>query len=152
MSRVARSARVASRQRVETIDASSADASKTITKAETGELYFIDATNNVVITLPPLQEGAYFKFIVSAAVGGGKSIIINSDTANVCIDGSCLQHVDNDNGTADLTISTSDGDDQDKITLGAGTLEGSYVELHCDGSKWLAIGMAITGTILFGDQ
>ena len=60
MSRVARSARVASRQRVEAISAD-----KTITSAETGELYLVDASSgDVTVTLPAVQDGAYFKFIL----------------------------------------------------------------------------------------
>ena len=152
MARVGRAARVASKQRVETIDGSSADATKVIGAAETGELYFIDATNNVTITLPARAAGAYFKFIISSVVAGGKSVIIQSDTANVVIDGTCLPHEDNGDGTADLTVSTSDGSANDKITLGVGVLEGSYVEVHCDGTKWLATGQAIGGTAAFGNQ
>ena len=68
MSRVARSARVGSRQRVETLgNGTSAATAKTIAAAETGELYFIDHNHasNLVITLPPKQDGAYFKFALN---------------------------------------------------------------------------------------
>ena len=62
MAKVGRAARVASRQRVETIAAD-----KTIASAETGELYLINGAD-VAITLPAAQDGAYFKFIVSTKV------------------------------------------------------------------------------------
>ena len=57
---MSRSAFIASRQRVETISSD-----KTIASAETGELYFIDGSDDVVITLPAVQSGAYFKFMIS---------------------------------------------------------------------------------------
>ena len=60
MAKVARAARVASRQRTEALTAS-----KTIQTAETGELYLIDA-KSLTITLPDPQEGAYFTFIVGS--------------------------------------------------------------------------------------
>ena len=67
MSKIARAARVASRQRVETLgNGTSAATAKTIAAAETGELYFIDHNHasELLITLPPKQDGAYFKFLL----------------------------------------------------------------------------------------
>ena len=61
MAKVGRAARVASRQRVETISAD-----KTIASAETGELYLISAA--ATVTLPAVQDGAYFKFILVDAI------------------------------------------------------------------------------------
>ncbi len=149
MAKVARAARVASRQRVETIDASSADATKTIGAAETGELYFIDATNDVVITLPAVQDGAYFKFMISVAVASGKSVIINTDTANVLMDGYLVQ--ESASGNIDA-LDQSDASDDDKVTFGAGCKAGSYLECYSDGTKWLCSGRATGGTLAFGDQ
>ena len=66
MAKVGRAARVASRQRVETITAS-----KTIQSAETGELYLVDqSAGAIVITLPALQDGAYFKFMIGNELTG----------------------------------------------------------------------------------
>ena len=77
MSRVARSARVASRHRVETISAD-----KTITTAETGETYLIDhnAASALTITLPALQDGAYFKFIFKTKLAANGTVVFNSAT------------------------------------------------------------------------
>jgi len=148
MSRVARSARVASRQRVETIDASSADATKTIQAAETGELYFIDATNDVVITLPAVQDGAYFKFMISVVVGGGKSVIINASEANLRMDGYLVQ----ESATGEIDALSQSAANKDKVTFGAGCTAGSYLECYSDGTKWLCTGRATGGTLAFGDQ
>mgnify|MGYP003117000338 FL=1 len=149
MAKVGRAARVASRQRVETIDAGSADATKVITAAETGELYFIIATNDVVITLPEPQDGAYFKFLVSKVVGGGKSVIIKTATANTLMDGYLVQ--ESASGNIDA-LSQSNGSDKDKVTIGAAAAAGSYLECYSDGTKWMCQGRATAGTIAFGDQ
>ena len=146
MAKVGRAAYNASRMRVEKI---AAGGTKTIGAAEAGELYLIDGADDVVVTLPPALSGSYFKFMIHAnAVGGGKSVIINADTANVLIDGSCMQ-LDADNSN---TLSTSDSSANDKITFGTGCLEGSYVELVSDGTKWVAFGISSGGTLAFGDQ
>ena len=124
MSRVARSARVASRQRVETITAA-----KVLQPAETGETYLIDhdAASVIDITLPAPQDGAYFKFIIITDM--------TDDNAGVAIGnttGGVLQ------GTVEFMEldGTGHGAEQDsgsatKVTIGveaATTLAGSYVE------------------------
>lgn len=148
MSKVARAARVASRQRIETIDASSADATKTIQTAETGELYFIDATNDVVITLPAVQDGAYFKFMISVVVGGGKSVIVNASEANLRMDGYLVQ----ESASGNIDALSQSSANKDKVTFGAGATAGSFLECYCDGTKWLCNGRATGGTLTFGDQ
>ena len=148
MAKVARAARVASRQRVETIDASSGDATKTIGAAETGELYFIDATNDVVITLPAVQDGAYFKFMISVAVGGGKSVIVNASEANLRMDGYLVQ----ESASGNIDALSQSSANKDKVTFGAGCAAGSYLECYSDGTKWLCSGRATAGTLTFGDQ
>ena len=149
MAKVGRAARVASRQRVETIDAGSADATKVINAAETGELYFIIATNDVVVTLPEPQDGAYFKFLVSKVVAGGKSVIIKTATANTLMDGYLVQ--ESASGNIDA-LSQSNANDNDKVTIGAGATAGSYLECYSDGTKWMCQGRATAGTIAFGNQ
>ena len=65
MAKVARAARVASKQRAETLgNGTSAPTAKAITAAETGELYLIDHNHGseLAITLPPVAEGNYFRF------------------------------------------------------------------------------------------
>lgn len=149
MAKVARAARVASKQRVETIDASSADATKVIAAAETGELYFIDATNSVTVTLPAPADGAYFKFMISVAVASGKSVVINANAADVLMDGHLIQ----ENASSNIqVVSQSDASDDDKVTFGVGCTAGSFLECYSDGTKWLCYGRATGGTLAFGDQ
>ena len=149
MAKVGRAARVASKQRIETIDASSANATKVIGDAETGELYFIDATNNVTITLPAPADGAYFKFMISVLVGSGKSVVVNAKAANTLMDGYLIQ--ESQSGNIDV-LDQSDASANDKVTFGAGALAGSWLECYSDGTKWLCCGRATGGTFVFGDQ
>ncbi len=121
MSRVARSARVASRQRTETITSS-----KTIQTAETGELYLVDGSGlggNITITLPSPQEGAYFSFLLSANSAAHK-VLIDSGTGNT-IKGR-LQQGDSD---ADMVDHSNQ-----KLGFGASAKLGSCIELVSNGS------------------
>ena len=71
MARVGRASRNASYKRVETITAS-----KTITDAESGELYFIgDVGSSIDITLPKAKAGAYFKFVISELMDNDSSVV-----------------------------------------------------------------------------
>lgn len=137
MSRVARSARVASRQRVETITAT-----KVLQPAETGETYLINhnAATVIDITLPTPQDGAYFKFIIITDMADNAAgVDIGNTTAGV------LQ------GTVEFMEldGTGHGAEQDagsatKVTIGVEnktTLAGSYVECVSDGTNWYLNGM-----------
>ena len=142
MSRVARSARVASRQSVEAVSAD-----KTIESAETGELYLVDASSgSVVITLPAVQDGAYFKFILSADNGGGTTMTIQAAPNTVDIDGMLIRidTADHSGGGVDKGASADD-----KIVFGNSCSKGSYVEVYCNGTKWFAHGIAHDGDLEF---
>ena len=142
MAKVGRAARVASRQRVESITAD-----KTITSGETGELYLVDqAGGSVTITLPDLQDGAYFKFVIpkDQTAMDSKKITIQSaasGTANGELVGSCLIVLDGGStamGTHQLA-NQGDGHPQFIIesTHAADDLfAGSTVDVWCDGTRW----------------
>ena len=139
MSRVARSARVASRQRYEALG----DADKTIASAETGEIYAltVDLTGNRTVTLPTVQDGAYFKFLIMADLDGG-SLIIQSSAATEYIIGGIL-HQDSDGTTADFVQATaaSTADQLTFVHTNNGTQFGSWVELVSDGTYWYVSGV-----------
>jgi len=124
MSRVARSARVASRQRTETITGD-----KTIQSAETGELYLFDIPDgtDVTITLPSPQEGAYFKFVCTGP--SNKSVLIDAG-AGVTIAGATL--------TLAVGTSTVKRTAYSAQVLGFADnhVKGDYAEIVCDGSNW----------------
>ena len=133
MAKVGRAARVASRQRVETIAAD-----KTIASAETGELYLVSAAAS--ITLPAVQDGAYFKFVVSADITSATALVINAaGTAKiggliVAAQGANLRETLQANVSANNTILTI-GSTGNKV------LAGSSVECYCDGTNWHVTGV-----------
>jgi len=139
MSRVARSARVASRQRVESITGN-----KTIETAETGETYIINynAGATATITLPPKQDGAYFKFIFGTLMEAASAVLVitSSEAANGDFEGSVFEQKtggSNQNSAIQKATTTS----HHKLTLTADIHEGSWVECVCDGSKWYITGV-----------
>jgi len=124
MSRVARSARVASRQRTESITGA-----KTIGSAETGEIYLFDMPNgsDLTITLPSPQEGAYFKFVCVGA--SNKSVFIDAGSG-VTITGAAYTK---DVSTGNLTRVAHSNQ---ILGFGDNHLIGDYAEIVCDGSNW----------------
>jgi hypothetical protein len=161
MSRVARAARVASRQRVEAISAS-----KTIQSAETGETYLISAL--CTITLPKVQDGAYFSFIVKDDLNGLQTtnLVIRSETAadkmvgygtRVLLNGNYSSHVPTPtDGAAKF------GEGHSKLTFADGSgdthllMAGSEIECFSDGTSWYVNYKFLTNhtsniTAVFGD-
>jgi hypothetical protein len=141
MSRVARSARNASRMRVETITAD-----KTITAAESGELYFIDAGGVLSITLPTPEEGSYYRFILSddatLAVG------ITGSATNYFV-GYAKQivssHPDATPATGvGIVTDAANGSSDHKFQFSEGAKEGSWFECWSDGTKWY-VAAEVTG-------
>ena len=128
MAKVARAARVASRQRTETVSAD-----KTITQAEAGELYLIDASaaGNFTITLPTCQEGAYFTFLLVADSNLAAQVLIDAGTG-VSIDGNTIVQAA---GGADTKAAHSN----QKIGFGDSAKTGDVVELVSDGSNWFIL-------------
>ena len=143
MAKVGRAARVASRQRVEAITAS-----KTIQSAETGELYLVDqSAGSIVITLPALQDGAYFKFIVSDELTNmnTKTILIRSGAnfaaGNGEIVGKSVTIKTDGTVTIDGDATAAQGNNHTQFTIAHASqnkklLTGSEVEVYCDGSRW----------------
>ena len=140
MSRVARSARVASRQRAEIITGA-----KTIQAAETGELFFINynAGAGIVINLPPVQEGAYFRFQFMAQMSDNAAQIDITANGTDVIKGTLVNLV-YAGSSANTSIGTNKDDGSDQIVRLIDDIHvGSYVELYCDGTSWQATGVII---------
>ena len=139
MSRVARSARVASRQRVETITGS-----KTIGAAETGELYIIDYNGGATatITLPPKQDGAYFKFVWKTKMAASSCAVKITSIEEEAGDfvGAILEHVTG-GSNADSAMEQAAGTDF-QVTLSKEIEPGTFIECVCDGSTWFVTGVA----------
>ena len=141
MSRVARAARVASRQRVEEISAN-----KTIQSAETGELYLVSAA--ATVTLPAVQDGAYFKFILVDAIQAATAFRINAAGSAKMI-GAVASIVKNNSGGATVELrnnAVSDGSAATHIKMGDASHnveEGTVIECFSDGTNWV-----VTGTVM----
>jgi len=128
MSKVARSARVASRQRTEAVSAD-----KTIATAETGELYLIDASSagNFTITLPTCEEGAYFTFLLKADSNAAAEVLIDAGSG-VTIKGNTIVQ-------AAAGADTKAAHSNQKIGFGDAAKIGDVVELVSDGSNWFIV-------------
>lgn len=140
MSRVARSARVASRQRTEAITAA-----KTLTQAESGEYYLINYNTGaeIVITLPSAQEGSYFKFLLIADLAANAAKItwtaqageyLNGGAIGVCADGADPGVQVNANGSSHVSYSLDGNTDVHK---------GTWLEFVSDGSEWYISGLVL---------
>jgi hypothetical protein len=157
MSRVARSARVASRQRVESLgNGTSAPTAKVIGAAETGELYLINHNHgsDLSIQLPPMQEGAYFKFLwtTTATDNDADVVFTSNEGANGDFAGSIIEFTES--GADGAVATETAGGTAKTLRIGSGddTKIGSYVECVCDGSKWYWSGCQVAvavGTVSF---
>lgn len=156
MAKVARAARNASRMRVETLSGA-----KTIESAETGELYLVSAASTV--TLPTPQDGAYFKFILSADITSDSALVIQSHAAGAGDFGGAIKiSVIGSTGAAtDMAAAAQKlpSVGKDKLTIGDASKKahcGSFVECMCDGTNWFLTGHIIAEhadvTAVFGDQ
>jgi len=143
MSRVARAARVASRTRPEEITAA-----KTLTEADTGKLFLINynAGATIEVTLPPVREGAFFRFLTMngslAAASSQVDIVTSSGAGTMKGTLLCFEYA---GSSADVEVATNKDDGTDtKVSLIGQTIHvGSYVDIYCDGTNWQASGVIV---------
>lgn len=157
MAKVGRAARVGSRQRIETLGNGTSEANdKVIVSGEAGELYLIDHNHasDLNITLPAMQDGAYFKFIwkTAAADNAADVVISSSEGENGDFAGTIIEQVTN--GTDGATATETAGGTAKTLRIGSSsdTSIGSWVECVCDGSTWYWTGCQIAaavGTVAF---
>jgi len=142
MAKVARAARNASLMRTESITAS-----KTCAAAETGELYFVNYNTGaeITVTLPPLKDGAYVKFIWATTMAANSSAVkfqVPDATAGVLRGFVRCQEIDGTGGMlGEANISNAVS-----FTVGHNTAEpqiGSYLEAYCDGTSWHLSGLVL---------
>lgn len=142
MSRVARSARVGSRQRPEAVASN-----KTITAAESGEVYIVSGSSAVTLTLPTPQEGSYYKFIYGP--GMTQNMKVAGQNGDLFI-GFTKQIV----GAAgeSITVAAGNGTSHDALTLAGGASAGSYIECFSEGTVWFVDGIATGSAYSFSDS
>ena len=144
MAKVARAARVASRQRVESVSGT-----KVIESAEAGELYLL--TGASTITLPAALDGSYFRFIVGDEFGNSATALVIQTSSSEALQGGVILHKHN---TAVTQTNAASGDSATTITVNASSgasnkvVEGTIIECYSDGTKWYLSGMILTeGTV-----
>jgi len=148
MAKVARAARVASKQRAETLgNGTGSPTAKEITAAETGELYLINHNNasELAITLPPVAEGNYFRFQFVTQLSANGTVTINKNAADAAgtIKGTvlCVVYA---GSSADTTFATNkDAGSATKLTIEDDAHVGSYVEVYSDGTNYHFSGVII---------
>ena len=148
MSKVGRAATVGSKQRVETLGNGSSEATaKTIGKDETGELYLIDHNHAsaLTITLPPLRDGAYFKFILKTKLTANGTIVFNSadNTAGDFAGGIVEQVLNAGDGAVSYQLCGS----HDILTINDDANIGSWLECVSDGEKWYWTGCVLVEAV-----
>ena len=152
MAKVGRAARVASKQRTETLgNGSSAPTDKVIQAAETGELYLIDHNNAsaLTISLPPAADGAYFRFQFITQLSANGTVVIqdHADAAAGTMKGTVLV-IKYTASSADAEIATNkDAGSATKLTISDDVHVGSYVECYSDGTNWHLSGHIIASAL-----
>ena len=124
MSKVGRASRNASFKRVETLGNGTSTAV---------------GSEKVIITLPPLKEGAYFKFIWKTDMTANGTVVINSaDNTAGDFAGSVLEQI---TGGSNADSAFQAFVNHDILTISDDIDPGSYLECVCDGSTWFWTGV-----------
>lgn len=106
-------------------------AAQTLTAADSGKVFILDAAAGATITLPALEAGLRFKFIVGAAFA----------TTNWVVDSA---EGDNINGILVVNGASVPAEAEDQINfVNSAETIGDYIELVCDSgnSQWLVNGV-----------
>jgi hypothetical protein len=105
-------------------------ATTTLTEADNGSIFYLNAATEFVTTLPAPFLGAEFEFIVKAAPSGANYTIVTASSANI-IKGIAFNGEAagvGDSGSADDTITF----------VASQALAGDRVVLRSDGTSWFA--------------
>lgn len=116
-------------------------AANTITAAECGKIFYLDADAEFESILPAISTvsaGCYFKFVIADAADGADYTVVSGNTLEDVIYGSVIVN------STHVACSA-----EDTITLDDGILEGDWVDFESDGTFWYINGSApIAGDIL----
>lgn len=99
-----------------------------VTHADSGKTFYLNAANGAAITMPALKAGAFYKFVVAAAFDTADWVVTPSDAGKI-------------NGTIIVNGASVNKSAADTVTfeLGAESL-GDFVTFSCDGSNWFVSG------------
>lgn len=109
-------------------------AAQTLTAADSGKVFILDAAAGATVTLPAIAEGLTFRFVVGAAFATTNWVIDSAEGDN--INGIII-----DMGGTPAGVPAS-GEDQINFVASAESI-GDYVDFVCDSanSQWLVSGM-----------
>lgn len=110
-------------------------AASTLTAAQSGMTFFLNAATEFATTLPAPAAGLKYTFIVSAAPSGADYTLVTAASGNL-IKGHVLSA--DLNAAADGDIETSGGDTMSFVSAKA--VAGDRVDIESDGTTWFASG------------
>lgn len=115
-------------------------AAKTLTKGDSGKVFFLDAAAGATITLPALAAGINFRFIVAD----------NFATSNWVIDSAEGDNIEGSLVVAGAAV-VAGAEDQINFVASAET-KGDFVDLYSNGTNWFVSGVgALSGSITATD-
>ena len=107
-------------------------ASETLTTADSGKIIFFTPPSSagaLVVTLPACNKGTHVTVVQTSDFDTAACKVLSAEGNNL-VGGIMAQ-----TGTGD-----NSGVNVDYIEFGSGTVEGDYVSLASDGSKWYVVG------------
>jgi|TARA_R100001510_G_scaffold51168_1_gene50765 hypothetical protein len=110
-------------------DVDSVSAAVTLTAADSGKWYELAASAGVVVTLPAVESGLNFRFVVANAF----------DTSNYVIDSAEGDNIDGILVVNGASVAAS-GEDQINFVASAESV-GDFVDMWSDGNKWYVWGI-----------
>lgn len=121
-------------------DTDTITAARTLTAADSGKTFWLDAAAGATVTLPALKDGVNFKFVVAD----------NFATTNWIIDSA---EGDNIEGMIEVAgaVVVASGEDQINFVASA-EAKGDFVQIECNGTNWFVSGQAaLSGGITVTD-
>lgn len=111
-------------------DTETLTAARTLTAADSGKTFWLDAAAGATITLPALKDGVNFKFVVAD----------NFATTNWVIDSA---EGDNIEGMIEVAGAVVVAAAEDQINFVASAeAKGDFIVLECNGTNWFVSGQA----------
>lgn len=111
-------------------DTETITAAKTLTAADSGKTFWLDAAAGATITLPALKDGLNFKFVVAD----------NFATSNWIVDSA---EGDNIEGMVEVAGAVVVAAAEDQINFVAtAESKGDFVQFECNGTNWFVSGQA----------
>jgi|TARA_R100001086_G_scaffold70339_1_gene33570 hypothetical protein len=110
-------------------DVDAVSAAVTLTAADSGKWYELAASAGVTVTLPAVESGLHFRFVVANAF----------DTSNYIIDSAEGDNIDGILVVNGASVAAS-GEDQINFVASAESV-GDFIDIWSDGSKWYVWGI-----------